>query len=488
MRAFAFVLPVLVLLGCGPQLIGRPEQRFYVANKDCHVERPDAASRWAQDVMCNRAHFTPEIVAATPLDLDVDPVTAAGFVALCGASPRCDPAQGGSDWYADPDAEPVADDAPAAVPAQSSALAFGWDLATRLDAEAVTAALARGSLPGYMQADFVARFRAAAGVLDDRVAALGRAWRELFLRPMTTARAARAADDDALAPWQPLIEELEVAADQALVTGAPDADTLDAALAMRRNYVAECRLLRDGFEPCLGDALGQRLTALIHRLAKGLGDEALLQAEAEVGRVADVSDPRTAVWTAIHEALEAERARYAEYRAAVDQGISQAALDLQWPEPPLVIPPMEAFLGVPPGDHGGWYPGKGTQEVVEAVRAIKRSGTRATIKFRKDIDKGYESTGCYETSKVEGFDDYGRVIYRTKCTGERAYTDDRTLAPVTVPWVEVAHVEAGEVIHVVVDTKTRKGHVAWVGAPRPKGDVYTRDTARVQLREWRLKK
>jgi len=183
----SLVLVALAAAGCQKKLIGRPEQRIYYLNQDCRTPRPDAPSQWAQATMCGGGRFDPETVASTPLDLDADPVIPAAFVALCAAGPRCDPAEARS----------------------NTALALAWDLSVRVDAEAVAAALARGSLPAYMQRDFLARFRAAEQVVSDRVAALGARWRDLFLRPMTTARADRAADDQILASWGDVITELE---------------------------------------------------------------------------------------------------------------------------------------------------------------------------------------------------------------------------------------------------------------------------------------
>jgi hypothetical protein len=460
----ACLVGAMGLGGCAPQMIGAPHARMYMQNKDCLQELPDAPSQWARNVMCGGWQMSPEVVAATPLDLDADPVTPAAMVAACAASTLCD----------------------STIAASGTSLAFAWDLAMRVDPDAVEAALAHGSLPAYMQKDFVARYRAAQAQVKQSVESLGAHWRDLFLRPMTNARAERAADDEVLAEWGAMIDELAVGADKEILDEAPEAKTLEQALAMRRNYVTACRKVRESLDACLGDGHGRKLTELVRRLAEALKDGALLAAENELRRVADYSDPRTSVWIAIHDSLDAERARFAEYAAARDQGISPEALADRWPELPLDIPPQDTFLGIPPPEAGyGWYSSNDTEEVVEAVRAVKHSGGKATILFRKDVYRGYESTGCYETNKVDGVDEYGHLIYRTNCTGERAYTDDRTLKPVTVPWVEVAKVKAGEVIHVVVDRKTRKGHVAWVGKPRPKDDVYSRDTERVQTREWR---
>lgn len=463
MRAFLLLL-VVVLSGCGPALIGSPAQRRYSQNSECKKPRPDVGSQWVQSVMCGPLWFDHGTALSAPLELDADPLPAAALVAACTASPHCEPEHQG----------------------EYTGLAFAWDLAHRLDVDAIAAALARGSLPSFMQADFLARYRAAAEVIEQRVTALGPRWRDVFLRPVSAARAERAAADAALAGWPPIIEAFEVDADQALVKGAPERATLDAALAMRRNYVAECRVARGAVTACLGDASGLRLTALIRRLAKALDDETLLTAESELERLADLSDPRATLWTALNTAIEAERARYAEYAAAHDQGISQAALDSQWPVPPLEIREQEDYVGPQPRASGQYFGGRNTLEVVEVVRTIKRSGTRATIKFRKDVVKGIEATGCYETSKVQGFDDQGNVIYRTNCTGERAYTEDRTVKPVAVPWSEVAKVKAGEVVHLVIDRSTREGHVVWVGAPRASDTASIYDTPRVQLREWRL--
>jgi hypothetical protein len=118
---------------------------------------------------------------------------------------------------------------------------------------------------------------------------------------------------------------------------------------------------------------------------------------------------------------------------------------------------------------------------------VKKSGKKATIHFRKIVETYWEPTGCYETNKVEGFNDDGSIRYRWNCTGpDLKRSDDLTTEPVTVPAFEAAKIKPGELVHVYVDPKTRVGHVGWSGKPRKKDDRYTSDTERVQLLEWRL--
>ena len=200
-------------------------------------------------------------------------------------------------------------------------------------------------------------------------------------------------------------------------------------------------------------------------------------------------DPRFDEYLAAKAAFDAEKARFAEYAKVKASGVSAEALASKWPEPPLDLGDAEPAIGLRTGQAGHFYPyaRRGTTEVIEQVRAVARHGREATVLFRRNVEHGTEATGCYQTNRVSSIDRHGNVYYQERCTGpDRAYSLDHTVPPVHVPAPEVAHLRPGELVHVIVDGKTRRGHVAWVGAPRPKGDKYTRDTPAVQVREWRI--
>ena len=428
--------------------------------RDAYAETPAV---WVRSVMCGR----PDPRTNAPdLALETHPVVAAGLVAACVSMYRCDPDNPRVRW---------------------NWVASMWDLATRTEPDAVAAALAGEDVPAYMKEDFLARYRAARQRIRDIVAAQGEAWRDLFLRPALDARADRAAADEVLAPWTAKVDAYVHDADAAVLDGSASAALVDRGLALRREYIAACREVRRDRAVCLADAASHPLTLAIHRVADKAGDATLLAAEAAGLRVPLRVDPRTDERLAAQAAIDAARARHAEYAKAVQAGLSDAVIAEKWPTPPYDVADMDAVIGanVPAEAYRVSAP-RGPVEVVEAVRAVKRKGKLATVHFKKDVHVGYEATGCRETNKVDGFDEYGNVRYRTVCTGpDRKYTDDRTVKPITVPWAEVAGVKAGELLHAYVDAKTRTGHVAWVGAPRPEGDKYTRHTDRVQTREWR---
>jgi hypothetical protein len=487
MRTYVVAVLVLVAVSaCAPRYKGPDYAFVYIDpnNKDCQLWGAsnggdyDSASNtgqyakntrgWVRMVMCGRPD--PRL-HAPDLSLQDDPVIAAGMVSACVALERCDPA--------DP------------TKVRWNWVAATWDQAMRVEPSVVEAGLATIDLPAYMKRDFVTRYRAARERIFEIVKAQGKPWRELFLKPALQARADRAAADEVLSPWQERVAEVVLEADAAVLAKDVDSNLVEKVLALRREYIAECRKVRKDVEFCLGDQHGFALTAAIARMIDGGGFEALRAAEYHAQNVQPRIDPRIDERIAAEAALLLEHERYAEYKAAVDAGLSAEVIASKWPTPPVDLTDVHAVIGHDwqVTNHTAYGSGHGgdVSEVYDEVRQIKRNGKKATILFEKDVYVGWEATGCRETNKIDGVDEYGHLIYRTVCTGpDRKYTDDRTTKPVTVPWAEVSKVKPGELIHVYVDSKSRKGHVGWVGTGRKKDDKYTRDTPRIQVREFRL--
>jgi hypothetical protein len=481
-------LAVLVLTGCPAwyraKLVGPPWATVfyspYHANHECSDD-PEATdeqrwneravavspSQWARWVMCKPGRSAWE--HAPPLEADPDPVVAAGMVSVFAAHYQEDRRRPARSW---------------------AQLAMVWDLARRVDPGAVAAELSTRPLAPRVQAAFVARYQAAQQHVRELVAAETPHWRRVFLAPALAARKARAAADHRLTPWQDKVAALRKVADAEIVDGKASARTLQRAEALRRAYVAACTAVRGDARVCLADPVGWRLRELIARHAKATGDDALVAAEESLERnLAHHGDPRYDDYLGARAAFDAEKARFAAYAKVRDSGVSAEALAARWPEPPLDLGDAEPAIGLRTEQPRHFYanPGRGT-EVIEQVRAVARHGRDATVLFRRNVEHGYQATGCYQTSRVSSIDRHGNVYYQERCTGpDRAYALDHTVEPVHVPAAEVAHLRPGELIHVIVDRKTRRGHVAWVGAPRPKGDKYGRDTPPVQIREWRLR-
>jgi hypothetical protein len=474
MRSVAVLLLSLHLSACAawndfirPKYEGPAYATIYLGDRDdCRLWKLDGYEQsygreayaktpevWVRSVMCGR----PDPRTNAPdLSLETHPLVAAGMVAACVSITRCSPDDPQVRW---------------------NWVAAMWDLAMRTEVEAVEAALADADLPAYMKRDFVVRYRAARQRIREIVTAQGPAWRALFLAPALVARADRAAADEVLAPWTAKALAYVHDADAAVLDGSADLALVERGLLLRREYVAACREARRELAGCLADGVSHPLTVALHRAAEKAGAKTLLAAEADgLRRVPLRADPRTDERLAAQAAIDAARARHAEYAQAKQEGLSEAVIAEKWPTPPYDVSDMDAVIGanVPEQAFRVDSP-RDVLAVDEEVRAVKRKGARATILFRKDVYVGTEATGCRETNKVDGFDEYGNVRYREVCTGpDRRYSDDRTIKPVTVPWAEVAHVKPGEVVHVVVDAKTRAGHVAWVG-----------EKERVQTREWR---
>jgi hypothetical protein len=411
-RAALLLVLAAAAAGCHPPMHGASWGRAYTQNDDCAVADADAASRAVRWTMCGVA----EPLENTPrLDVEATPIEAARYVASCAASASCDPGSGRTAWLP---------------------LAHAWDLATRLDPDRVAAAVAAAQVPGYMRSDFVARYRASRDRVIAVVDGLGPDFRDQYLRPMTEARARRAAADEALAAWPAKARAITARADLAIATREVTAAMVEDALALRRAYVAACRQVRDDVEVCLADVVTRTLADTIQRMAVARGDVALAAVEKILLGRPDRSDPRSDENLAI--------------RAALGDGDAQRYV------------PVPGWTG-----NGMAYLVDDAIQVRDEVRSVQRKGDRAVVLFKKDVYRGSYSTGCHDTDKPIAVDG-GKVIYESSCTGEKRYSDDRTTKPVEVPWVEVAHVKAKQRITVYVDPSTRRGYVADLERAVPK--------------------
>ncbi len=78
------------------------------------------------------------------------------------------------------------------------------------------------------------------------------------------------------------------------------------------------------------------------------------------------------------------------------------------------------------------------------IAAIATQGGTATIRFSDEVSSVTESTGCYETGRVDSISSDGHINYRQECTGESTHYDRRKVDPVMVPAVEIAGLHAGD--------------------------------------------
>jgi hypothetical protein len=477
-------LGILVMMtGCAalfsphPDLAGEPWAVVYPQNTDCYDRQPDldpadidnpdppahTPAQWARRVMCGGASAGHVAMR--------DVVFAAGDVMRCterwGCKRKNEDAQ---DW---------------------PAVAFLWDVAERTDPGDVAAELAKSGLPAYFQADFVARYRAAQQHLRDIVAQQGVHWRDVMLAPALDARAARKTAEETLAPWNDKVGAIVHTADQAVVDGRSPGAALVRVLVARREYVSACRKAGVDLLACVGDRRGRKLSAAIVRVADASGDPVLAAVESGVANAIGPPD-EAAEYLAEQRAFDAERARWDSYRKLRDSGIAKDVLAAKWPEPPLDLGEERPWFGrdavenvaignMPHGSGGGTY-------VDDQVRAVQRHGADATVLFQKRVFHGVQGTNCHEGNRVDHIDADGNVVYREVCTGpDIPSTADETKPPVQVPASEVTQLRPGEIAHVLVDPKTRRGHVVSIGEPRPADDQITNTTPTVQLGEWRLR-
>ncbi|MCB9559320.1 MAG: hypothetical protein H6708_02800 [Kofleriaceae bacterium] len=456
--------------------------------------RAPGATPQAQLVIVQMCGGSVDLARLLPPPLEPDPIEAAAVIVAC-ATRTCDPTL-----------EP-ADRLPP--------LTVAWDLAMRVAPDAVTAAVAATSLPARTRRDYLARYRAARARVLDLVTAEGDHFRDVFLRPVTDARATRAAADASLADARAADDDLAADVDRAILAAADTSDDADApapALAdvtarvrrARRAYLAACRPVLGGVGACLADRHGRALTRLLAHLADAAGDPILAAVEhAVLDQLPDLADPRAAEYAAARAAYDAEAARLAEYTTMRARVTDPAVLAERWPDAPYDLARAKILIAprTEPGADRLVTPyAAGADTVVEQLRSVRRHGDRAVLTWRRRTQPNSIGTGCYETSKVVGVDSYGNVNYETRCTGERRWTDDVTLAPVEVPWDDAADLVPGEIVAVVAahppqtdgkpSRRPRPGHVVFA-ARKPKDhddhfSAYARDLEQTQWRAYRL--
>ncbi|MBA3498746.1 MAG: hypothetical protein H0T65_00115, partial [Deltaproteobacteria bacterium] len=78
------------------------------------------------------------------------------------------------------------------------------------------------------------------------------------------------------------------------------------------------------------------------------------------------------------------------------------------------------------------------------VAALDRRGKDVTIRFQDRVSSYSESTGCYETGRIESISRDGHITYRQQCTGSQTKVERTKVEPVTMPASEAAGISPGD--------------------------------------------
>ncbi|MEX1361857.1 MAG: hypothetical protein AB1Z98_01955 [Nannocystaceae bacterium] len=100
---------------------------------------------------------------------------------------------------------------------------------------------------------------------------------------------------------------------------------------------------------------------------------------------------------------------------------------------------------------------KDLEWVKAEVDRVEVAGGQATIHLLTKVTKKTANI-CKETNKVDRIDN-GKVIYKKKCRAGKTTTTRTPYAPVVVPAADVRGLEHGQLVSVVVEPKSRRGHL-----------------------------
>lgn len=223
-------------------------------------------------------------------------------------------------------------------------------------------------------------------------------------------------------------------------TGAVGDDTVAKLVKLRIAYEATCK------KDCTGGAMFATMTKQLFWAYVSRGDAPAATAEAklldkldptaaqEIGdkqaKLIDEAQARVGrVQRAREQGIDADAARSTANGAIVDFGTGRYVY--RWRDDFKID-----WASLIPGDKVGPIEGK--------VAGIDRRGNEATIRFRDEVSSWEESTGCYETGRIESIDRDGRINYREQCTGSTTKTERHKVPPVTMPASEVQGIAPGD--------------------------------------------
>jgi hypothetical protein len=232
----------------------------------------------------------------------------------------------------------------------------------------------------------------------------------------------------------------KVRAERAAGTTGVSDDTLAKLAKLRVAYEKSCK------DDCTGGAIFASMTKQLFWAHVSRGDAPAATAEAkllekldptaaqEIGEtqnkmIRDAQARLGRVKNAREQGIDAESARSTANGSVVDFGDGRYVYD--WHSEYKIH-----WASLIPSGQVGPIDGK--------VAGLDRHGDKITIRFQDIVDSWQESTGCYETGRIESIDRDGRINYREHCTGSKTKTSRKKVTPVTMLATEAAGIAPGD--------------------------------------------
>jgi hypothetical protein len=367
--------------------------------------------------------------------------------------------------------------------------ADAYYFAMRTSTAEVQSAVAPLKIRDDFKKAFITRAEACRKQVVDQVTAWGAPWQRVYVKTIAETRDRRLADEDALARFYKLADEIKTPIDAAVLDGKVTPALRAKAVALRDEYVSACVARGRALRYCLTGPVARPLTEQIVRLSIALRDPVMGEAENEVLALGvDQSDVRVEIHEAVKAAMAAETERASAYKKAKDAGSDPRLLATRFGDPaPVDLSDYNIDAGLEPpaarNFHGDLVPlgnAVGVEHVESVVSRVDRRGDRAVISFREELVQSSTTTGCRETNKVDRITPQGEIVYREVCDERTETTRDRA-APITVPVAEAARLAPGNFVVAVSGTKKRDGYVLQVFSAGGQKDP-------IQLRSFALKK
>lgn len=307
----------------------------------------------------------------------IDPLTAALMITSCVSSGRCD---GTGTLRSTHSSGPR-------LSMSYSRVGEFRSLAEGLDPQAVSAAVDPLEVHPVLKDSFLRRVEASRQHILALAADYSPRMRRVFVELPTRVRAARIADQDALAPLYGRFDVLKIRADAALLDNLPTDALVREAVVLREEYVTACQSRGRGLRYCIGGPIGRPLTELLVRLyvQQGRWIDALTE-HAVLRYSPDVSDVRYEIHVTVSQQMRKEDDDYRRYREAQQQGVSQQTLNDHFGTEPISFADWTNGAGIQPPreDNLGTLIRTGSgrvQRVRGEVSGIRVRGDVTTLRF-----------------------------------------------------------------------------------------------------------
>lgn len=258
-----------------------------------------------------------------------------------------------------------------------------------------------------------------------------------------TIRDRRADDYETFADHHDRFEALWPRLSGVMAGDSGDQALLDEAVALRDEHVAACAE-RSTLEPllCWHATPARPLTEAIARMAARQGDAARARVELETLE----SGPD--LFTTGNEIS------YAQTKQMGRGGSTRAYT--AWDRMPTIG--HDEDLAKLAGSMDG------LEWVTAEIERVETTGDEATIHLQTRVSKRTDFI-CKDTSKIDRIDN-GKVYYKQKCRKGKTHVTRTPFDPVTVPATDVPGLVEGQMVKVVVESSSRRGHLLEVVADK----------------------